>query len=177
MRRNLGVRAATCHAGRGRVQAQAPAIRLPAPVPEKTTSCRLQSVPAKHGAIGHLTPSEESREFRRRVRNVCGHLAARSYGNVGQNDGGSGGTLGASTPSGALSLYDALQKQLGLKLEATEASNAGARHRPHRRTAHRQLGKTEWVAGQVKAVLSEVGMHAFRAHETLRYRTTGAIES
>ncbi|HEV8449281.1 MAG TPA: TIGR03435 family protein, partial [Gemmatimonadaceae bacterium] len=32
-------------------------------------------------------------------------------------DGGAGGTLGASAPSGALSLFDALQKQLGLKLE------------------------------------------------------------
>jgi uncharacterized protein (TIGR03435 family) len=34
-----------------------------------------------------------------------------------QGDAGAGGTLAASTPSGALSLYDALQKQLGLKLE------------------------------------------------------------
>jgi uncharacterized protein (TIGR03435 family) len=34
-----------------------------------------------------------------------------------QGDSGAGGTLGASTPSGALSLFDALQKQLGLKLE------------------------------------------------------------
>lgn len=36
---------------------------------------------------------------------------------AGPGDADPGGTLGASTPSGALSLFDALQKQLGLKLE------------------------------------------------------------
>ncbi len=36
---------------------------------------------------------------------------------AGPGDAGAGGTLGASAPSGALSLFDALQKQLGLKLE------------------------------------------------------------
>ncbi len=60
------------------------------------------------------------------------------------NGGGRGGQQGseasaASDPNGGISLFDALEKQLGLKMETAEAADAGHGDRSYRATAYGEV--------------------------------------